>query len=92
MKVFLRKIDEWIRRKLRVIIWKQWKRIRKRYTCLRKLGINHRDAYVTANARRGYYHIASTKVLQMAISKEKLNQRGLVNSLDHYLKVRIITN
>ena len=92
MKVFLKKMDEWIRRKLRVIIWKQWKRIRKRYTCLRKLGINYRDAYVTANARRGYYHIASTKVLQMAISKERLNKRGLVNSLDHYLKVRVITN
>ena len=57
MKVFLIGIDGWIRRKLRVIIWKQWKRIRKRYTCLRKLGINHRDAYVTANSRRGKVHI-----------------------------------
>ena len=92
MKVFLRKIDEWIRRKLRVIIWKQWKKIRKRYTCLRKLGISHRDAYVTANSRRGYYHIAHTRVLETAISKERLNKRGLVNSLDHYLKVHIITN
>ena len=92
MKVFLIGIDGWIRRKLRVIIWKQWKRIRKRYTCLRKLGINHRDAYVTANSRRGYYHIAHTRVLEAAISKERLNKRGLVNSVDHYLKVHIITN
>ena len=92
MKVFLIVIDGWIRRKLRVIIWKQWKRIRKRYTCLRKLGINHRDAYVTANSRRGYYHIAHTRVLEAAISKERLNKRGLVNSVDHYLKVHIITN
>ena len=92
MKVFLRETDQWIRRKLRVIIWKQWKKIRKRYTCLRKLGISHRDAYVTANARRGYYHIAHTRVLETAISKERLNRRGLVNSLDHYLKVHIITN
>ena len=92
MKRFLEKIDHWIRRKLRVIIWKQWKKIKKRYTCLRKLGISHRDAYVTANSRRGYYHIAHTKVLETAISKERLNKRGLVNSLDHYLKVHIITN
>ncbi len=92
MKCFLDKIDQWIRRKLRVIIWKQWKKIKKRYTCLRKLGVNHRDAYVTANSRRGYYHIAHTKVLETAISKERLNKRGLVNSLDHYLKVRVITN
>lgn len=93
MKTLLaREIDPNIRRKLRVIIWKQWKKIRKRYTCLRKLGITHRDAYVTANSRRGYYHVSATRVLQTAISKERLNKRGLVNSLDHYLKVHMITN
>lgn len=93
MKNLLAKeIDPNIRRKLRVIIWKQWKKIRKRYTCLRKLGITHRDAYVTANSRRGYYHIAHTRVLETAITKERLNKRGLVNSLDHYLKVHVITN
>ena len=92
MKSFLTHIDEKIRRQIRVIIWKQWKKIRKRYTNLRKLGISHRDAYVTSNSRRGYYHIAHTRVLESAISKERLNKRGLVNSLDHYLKVHIITN
>jgi len=93
MKILLmNEIDPWVRRKLRVIIWKQWKKIKKRYTCLRKLGISHRDAYVTANSRRGYYHVAHTTVLEKAISKERLNKRGLVNSLDHYLKVHIITN
>ena len=92
MKFLLKSIDENIRRKMRVIIWKQWKKIKKRYTCLRKLGITHRDAYVTANSRRGYYHIAHTRVLESAISKERLNKRGLVNSLDHYLKVHIIAN
>lgn len=92
MKGILTSIDQNVRRKLRVIIWKQWKKIRKRYTCLRKLGITHRDAYVTANSRRGYYHVSATRVLQTAISKERLNKRGLVNSLDHYLKVHMITN
>ena len=39
MKTFLlQEIDPWIRRKLRVIIWKQWKKIRKRYISLRNLG------------------------------------------------------
>ena len=92
MKKLLTYIDKHIRRKLRVVIWKQWKKIKKRYTSLRKLGITHRDAYVTANSRKGYYHIAHTRVLESAISKERLNKRGLVNSLDHYLKVHTITN
>ena len=90
--LLMKEIDPNIRRKLRVIIWKQWKKIKKRYACLRKLGITHRDAYVTANSRKGYYHISHTRVLESAISKEILNKRGLVNSLDHYLKVHIITN
>lgn len=93
MKALLSKeIDPNIRRKLRVIIWKEWKKIKKRYTCLRKLGISHRDAYVTANSRKGYYHVAHTRVIETAISKERLNKRGLVNSLDYYLKVHTITN
>lgn len=92
MKCLLTKIDQNIRRKMRVIIWKQWKTIKRKYTNLRKSGINHRDAYVTANTRRGYYHVAHTRVVEKAISKTKLNEKGLVNSLDHYLKVHVITN
>ena len=92
MKVLLEKTDEWIRHKIRVIIWKQWKKIKKRYTSLRKLGVSHRDAYVTSNSRKGYYHIAHTRVIEQAISKKRLNKRGLVNTLDHYLKVHTITN
>jgi len=92
MKTLLDKIDVRIRRKLRVIIWKQWKKIKKRYTSLRKLGINHYNAFMTANCRRGLYFIGNTWVLKEAISKERLNKRGLVNSLDHYLKVHTITN
>lgn len=92
MKWFLVEIDGRIRRKLRVFIWKQWKRIRKRYTMLRKLGINHRDAYVTANTRKGLYHVAHTRVLEKAISKRILNKVGLVNALSQYLKFHTITN
>lgn len=92
MKVHLENIDMRIRRKLRVIIWKQWKKIKKRYTSLRKLGVNHYNAFMTANCRRGLYFIGNTWVLKEAISKERLNKRGLVNALDHYLKVHIITN
>ncbi len=92
MKILLEKLDMRIRRKLRVVIWKQWKKTRKRYTSLRKLGIDHYNAFMTVNCRRGYYFIGNTWTLKEAISKERLNKRGLVNSLDHYLKVHIITN
>ena len=87
MKTWMRGIDENIRHKLRVVIWKQWKTTKRKYLNLRKLGINHSDAYSTSNARKGYYHVTHTYVVEKAISKDRLNKRGLVNMLDHYLKV-----
>ena len=90
MKVFLSLLDPSIRRRIRVIIWKQWKKVKTKYKALRQLGINNRDAYVTANARKGYYHVAHTRVVEKAISKERLKKRGLVTALDHYLKVHIV--
>lgn len=90
MKKFLSNLDPNIRRKTRVLIWKQWKKVKTKYKALRQLGINHNDALATANARRGYYHVAHTRVLEKAISIERLEKRGLVTSLDHYLKVHIV--
>ena len=92
MKVFLTEIDGYIRRKIRVIIWKKWKVIKKKYNMLRKLGIQKEDARRTANARKGYYHVAHTLVLERAISKQLLNKIGLVNALDQYNKFHTITN
>lgn len=90
MKTLMRNIDMTIRRKLRVVIWKQWKKTTTKYKNLMKLGISHRDAYVTANANCGYYHIAHTFVVEKAISKQRLNKSGLVNMLDHFLKVHTV--
>ena len=77
---------------MRIIIWKQLEKIRKIYTCLKKLGISHRDAYVIEYSRRSYYSITYIRAIERVILKERLNKRGLVNSLDHYIKVNIITS
>lgn len=59
---------------------------------LRKLGLQKEEARKTANARKNYYHVAHTTVLERAISKKVLNKYGLVNSLDQYMKFHTITN
>ena len=92
MKMLMKKYDENVRHKIRVVIWKHWKKPKTKYKALMKLGINHKDAHATANARKGYYHVTHTRVVEKAISKSRLNKSGLVNMLDHYLKVHIITN
>ena len=72
MKHVMTKIGERLRHRLRMCIWKYWKKIKTKYKALRQLGISHENAYMVANTRRGYYWVASTIVLHMAISNERL--------------------
>ncbi len=87
MKSKMIKISEHLRHRLRMCIWKYWKKPKTKHKALRKLGITEYNAHMVANTRRGYYWVASTVVLHMAISNKRLKQKGLVFPLDHYLKV-----
>ncbi len=55
MKILLRDIDMWYRRRLRMVIWKQWKRIRTKLANLIRLGIPKSKAWEWANTRKRYY-------------------------------------
>ena len=89
MKSLMKEISQWIRRRLRMCIWKYWKLIRTKYEALRKLGISHQDAYKIANTRKGYYRVVKSPIIHLALSNDRLKQKGLVFPLDHYLKVHI---
>ncbi len=89
MKKVMTKIGENLRHRLRMIIWKQWKLSKAKYKALRKLGIDEKQAYEVANTSRGYYWVAKTVILHIAISNKRLKQKGLVFPLDHYSKVHI---
>ena len=90
MKACMTKISEHLRHRLRMCIWKYWKKPKTKYKALRKLGISEYNSYMVANTRRGYYWVASTVVMHMAISNKRLKQKGLVFPLDHYLKVHTV--
>ncbi len=89
MKKAIEEIDQHLRTRIRVIIWKQWKKITKRYKALRQLGVTHEIAFACANTRKGYYQICKTRYIQFAINNERLRKRGLVFLLDQYEKVHI---
>ena len=89
MKNKITEIDEHLRVRIRVIIWKQWKKIRKKCESLQKLGVPFEIAFNCANTRKGYYQICKTRYVQFAINNERLRKRGLVFLLDQYGKVHI---
>ena len=87
MKEQLKNITSHLNRRIRCIIWKQWKTCNHRYKCLLKLGISKEKAKRTAYSRASYWHNSMSIVLHVAISNKRLRQKGLVLPLDHYLKV-----
>ena len=87
MKSIMTSISEHLRHRIRMCIWKYWKKPMTKYKELRKLGISEYNAHMVANTRRGYYWVASTVVLHIALSNKRLKEKGLVFPLDHYLTV-----
>ncbi len=87
MKTYLMQISKHLRRRIRSIIWKQWKVPKKRIWGLQKLGADIGQAKAIAYSRKSYWN--SSLFISIYITNDKLKQKGLVFPLDHYLKVHI---
>jgi len=72
-------LDEWIRRRLRMCYWKQWRRCRKRVGELLKLGVSERQAVLTALSRKSYWHLSRTMATQWGLNDAWLKSQGLVS-------------
>ncbi|WP_078428093.1 group II intron maturase-specific domain-containing protein [Alkalihalobacterium alkalinitrilicum] len=90
MKKVTQRIDEKLRSRIRVIIWKQWKVPRKQIKSLVQLGIPEEEAKGLTFCRKGYRYIGLSKVVQRAISNKRLKQRGVPSALERYLKVHTV--
>ena len=87
IKSLLPRVDEWYRRRLRAIIWKQWKRIRTRLGNLIKLGIAKYKAWEYANTRKSYWRTANSPILKRTVTNNRLKQTGYIFFTDRYRKV-----
>lgn len=75
-EVWSKLTDEWIRRRIRQLLWKTWKRVRTRYAALRKLGCTHRQAIQWANTRKSYWRIANSHILATTLNNDFLKTQG----------------
>jgi group II intron reverse transcriptase/maturase len=87
MKMLLLRVDEWYRRRLRMVIWKLWKLNRTRWRNLMKLGIGKYKAWEWANTRKGYWHTANSFILSRSVTSDRLRQAGFVFFSDYYRSV-----
>lgn len=63
IKSILETIDEWARRRVRMCIWKSWKKTKTKFTNLVKLGFSKSKAWMFANTRKGYWRISNSHIL-----------------------------
>ena len=85
MKGLLKKTDEWARRRIRAVYWKQWKKIKTKYKMLKALGLEQWKAKELACSRKGYWRMA--QVLNSIITNKIIAKLGYTSMLDYYLVV-----
>lgn len=84
MESKIRSLNEWLRRRIRQIYWKQWKKVSARFSNLKKLGINKQKAWEWANSRKGYWRIADSYILHRSLTNEYLASVGYDDILNRY--------
>ena len=85
MKGLLGETDQWARRRIRAVYWKQWKRPRTRYRMLRALKCDHWVAREMIRSRKGYWRMA--QVIGSVFKNEIVVKLGYMSMLDYYLTV-----
>ena len=84
MESHIKRLNEWIRRRIRQIYWKQWKRIKTRHDNLVKLGIDNENAWKWANSRKAYWRIADSHILHKSLTNKYLASVGYDDILERY--------
>ena len=85
MKKLMEETDEWLRRKIRALYWKQWKKVKTRYRNLRALGLEEWQVHKIANSRKGCWRTA--QMLSVALTSKIIAQLGYISMSGYYLKV-----
>jgi len=84
-------LDEWIRRRLRMCLWKQWKKPKTKVKRLLSLGVPKDKAYEWGNTRKGYWRIACSPILHRTLDNQYWKSNGLNTLTDRYNYLRNIS-
>lgn len=77
-------MDEWMRRRLRLCYWEQWKNIKTKHANLVRLGVSDSEAWQYANTRKGSWRIAKSPILNRTLTNDFFCKLGLTYLSDVY--------
>ena len=89
IKTLLKRTDEWMRRRIRMIYWKQWKKIRTKYKMLKHFGINEDKAWRYANTRKGSWRISKSNIMNYSLDNKTIEELGYLFLSKYYRQVRV---
>ena len=72
-------LDQWIRRRLRAIVWRQWKRGQTRFAALRRLGVGKDLAAITAGSANGRWRISNSPALPYVLPNAFFVRLGIAS-------------
>ncbi|MCM2289000.1 MAG: group II intron reverse transcriptase/maturase [Sulfuritalea sp.] len=79
-------LDEWLRRRVRMCYWKQWRLTRTKIGHLLALGVGKRTAVLTGISSKSYWHLSRSQATQVGMTNDWLKARGLVSIRDLWMK------
>ena len=89
MKNLIDDLNQWLYHRIRMCIWKHWKKPRTKIRNLCKLGVPFETAYRAGNCRRGYWWTSNTVAVKMAMTKERLIRFGLYDLAVAYQSMHV---
>lgn len=89
MKILMKEIDGWTRRRLRAVRWKEWKRIKAKHDNLKRLGVNKQKAWEWANTRKSYWRISLSFILTKSLNNQYWCNQGYRSFQKYYSTVKI---
>lgn len=78
-------LDGWIRRRLRCMLWVQWKTRRRRFHELRRAGVGEKATYAAIMSCKGPWRLSASEALHRALRNQTFAKEGLVfmDALSH---------
>jgi len=84
----VRELDGWIRRRMRLYYWKQWKRPRTRRRKLLRLGIGRDEVHLASRSRKGPWRMSCNSIINRALSVAWLRRQGVPSLEEQWIAIR----
>ena len=85
MKKLLKQVDEWLRRRIRAVYWKQWKKVKTRYRMIKQYNLPEWKVHELANCRKGIWRAAL--MLNQILTNKEIARQGYITMTSYYEQV-----